>query len=224
MGVIQEIADFMWNAMVAPQGSNGKMRRSLDNYMDDPTPFGPKTLIDLYLMLPNDQKTAFLGMLANVSPANVPLYMVAGMSEAQKVRFYGAIMPVIANRMIPMFVSQAIDVVRECPTASRKEMSDAIELRTKDWLRGYIDLAERIKAEELKSKRDRKADPKTARRNVEICDLRKRDPKHWTQGQLAKKFKVSSQAIRKILGQETKWRRLAAEDLGDPENPPPRTN
>lgn len=68
--------------------------------------------------------------------------------------------------------------------------------------RMLVDLANRLKR--------RRSDPQTIRRNVEICDLRKHDARKWTQGRLGKKYHVTTRAIRKILADEEKWRKLAA--------------
>jgi hypothetical protein len=66
-----------------------------------------------------------------------------------------------------------------------------------------------IETERLKQRRNRKSSPATIHRNIEICDLRRQNPKHWSQGRLAKKYKVTDRMIRSILKQERKWRRLA---------------
>jgi hypothetical protein len=38
-----------------------------------------------------------------------------------------------------------------------------------------------IQKAQIKQVRDRKSDPQTIMRNVEICDLRHRDPREWSQ-------------------------------------------
>ena len=59
------------------------------------------------------------------------------------------------------------------------------------------------------AKRNRKPDPETIRRNVEICDLRK-DRQRWSIKKLAKKYGVSDRYITKVTGAEEMWRKLAA--------------
>ena len=59
---------------------------------------------------------------------------------------------------------------------------------------------------QLLANRNRKSDPKIIMRNVEICDLRQRDSKTWTQGKLAKQYGIKPSTIREILKQEIKWR------------------
>jgi hypothetical protein len=57
--------------------------------------------------------------------------------------------------------------------------------------------------------RNRRSDPETIRRNVEICDLRKQDRKLWSLGRLAGKYGVTKRAISFVLEEEDKWRQLA---------------
>jgi hypothetical protein len=60
-----------------------------------------------------------------------------------------------------------------------------------------------------KQKRDRKSSPAIVRRNLEICDLRRLNPDHWSQARLAQKYKITKRAVQKILADEEKWRRQA---------------
>jgi hypothetical protein len=57
--------------------------------------------------------------------------------------------------------------------------------------------------------RNRRSSPEIIRRNVEICDRRKQDRKHWSLVRLARTYKVSKRTITKVLKEEDKWRRLA---------------
>jgi hypothetical protein len=62
-----------------------------------------------------------------------------------------------------------------------------------------------------KAQRDRKSDPDTIRRNVELCDLRKQNEKLWSYRRLAKHFKITPQNVGLILKEEDKWRKLASD-------------
>src|SRR3990167_5639796 len=53
--------------------------------------------------------------------------------------------------------------------------------------------------EQVRKLKRRKSSPRTICRNVEICDLRKGDPRKWSQGKLANRYKVSARLIRKVL-------------------------
>jgi len=57
--------------------------------------------------------------------------------------------------------------------------------------------------------RNRKSASKTVRRNLEICELRKKDRKTWSMRNLARKYGMKWQSIQNILTNEAKWRRLA---------------
>ena len=56
----------------------------------------------------------------------------------------------------------------------------------------------------------RGSSPKTIRRNVEICDLRKKDAKHWSHTQLGRKYGMNKRSVSRILKNEEKWRELAS--------------
>jgi AraC-like DNA-binding protein len=57
--------------------------------------------------------------------------------------------------------------------------------------------------------RNRRSDPETVRRNVEICDRRKLDKKTWTLGTLSQHYGISRQYVARIIKEEERWRRLA---------------
>jgi len=74
----------------------------------------------------------------------------------------------------------------------------------------FYDTTEKLAKARVKEDRDRKSNPKTVRRNLKICDLRKQDAGKWTLGRLAKEYGITRQTVVRILNQEAKWRRLAA--------------
>jgi hypothetical protein len=77
-------------------------------------------------------------------------------------------------------------------------------------VRTVLALAEDQAALEMKmAARNRRSSPEIIRRNVEICDRRKQDRKHWSLVRLARTYKVSKRTITKVLKEEDKWRRLA---------------
>jgi hypothetical protein len=57
--------------------------------------------------------------------------------------------------------------------------------------------------------RNRKSAEATIRRNIEICDLRKKDPKTWSFRRLARKYEIRWQSVQRIVAAEPKWRDLA---------------
>lgn len=62
---------------------------------------------------------------------------------------------------------------------------------------------------DAKEARDRKSDPAIVRRNVEICDLRRLNPKKWSFTTLAKKFDLPKSSIQLIVRTEAEWREKA---------------
>jgi hypothetical protein len=57
----------------------------------------------------------------------------------------------------------------------------------------------------------RKSSPETVRRNVEICERRKKDRKTWSLRNLARKYNLRYQSVQKIVNSEAKWRKLASQ-------------
>ena len=75
----------------------------------------------------------------------------------------------------------------------------------------FTTVISKAEAAKLKAERDRKSDPDTIQRNVEICDLRKQDPKKWSHRMIGRKYALTPQAVAKILKEESKWRQLGAQ-------------
>ena len=110
---------------------------------------------------------------------------------------------------LPISLQEARKVARENPSISDEEFDKDLLRRVSDYMERYDRGIGEREAAKLKAKRDRKPDQKIAIRNVEICDLRRQDPRLWSQGRLAKKFKVGVRYIRKVLVEETEWRAKA---------------
>jgi hypothetical protein len=105
----------------------------------------------------------------------------------------------------------ARQLARENPEISDEEFDRLFNEQMKQVMEGYNRVIGEREQAKLKKQRDRKSDSETVRRNVEICDLRKRDPKKWSLAMLGRKFDLSKQAVKRILDEESKWRRLAAQ-------------
>lgn len=57
-------------------------------------------------------------------------------------------------------------------------------------------------------RRNRRSAPETIARNIVICDLRRENPRLWSQGTLGMKFSIDRRTVRRILKEEDKWRCL----------------
>ena len=189
-------------------GDSGKM-----SAMD---PFTPQSLFDLYSMLPDESKIQFLRLVGRSSPPTAPLMMVGEMSRIQQVQFFDHLRQRMGERVMPQLVAMAIDMVRAAPDGSREALCVELEKRFHAKVHETVRLFEEVAEKKMKAKRDRKSAPDTIKCNVEICELRRRDPKHWSQGKLAKKFGITARAVRAIIADEAKWRsQLPTESEGD---------
>jgi hypothetical protein len=182
---------------------------------------GLQAVLDSFRALPADDRRDFFQSIAGEIPVESALVLFGNMPLSERERFIQKIVDEVVGRVMPAVIITGIHVLQEKPELAGKELEKLVAKHHAEELvkasQQVSQMYKSFEAARLKAKRDRKSAPATVRRNVEICNLRKRDPKHWSQGQLAKKFKVSSPAIRKILKDEAKWRRLAADqDTGEP--------
>jgi hypothetical protein len=67
-----------------------------------------------------------------------------------------------------------------------------------------------VQADRLLSRRNRKSAPATVRRNIEICDLRRKDQRTWSFRRLSNKYGITYQSIQRIIRDESKWRKLGS--------------
>jgi len=174
--------------------------------MDDIT---PQSIVDRFLLLSAANRIEFGKLLGRELTAELAHLICGRLQPIEFQRFVDMIMDETWRSTLPSMVNAAIRISRESP-----------ELQGEDFERAIVDFHVRelqlisrdsvkIETDKLKQQRNRKSSPKTIRRNIEICDLRRRDPKHWSHGRLAKKFGVTDRMIRSVLTQEKKWRRLA---------------
>ncbi|HEV3146659.1 MAG TPA: hypothetical protein VGZ47_22425 [Gemmataceae bacterium] len=171
----------------------------------------PKTLVDFYSMFTKEQKDEFLVRLGKVSTPYVPLRILCELSPAQQLEFSNRSTAVYFHILMPIIVQQARKLVREQPQLPDEQFDKELDTRVRALIDIYIKEAASIERDQIKQKRDRKSDPETIRRNVEICDLRKKDPTTWTQCKLAKHFKIKAPSIRKVLKHEDEWRKKASQ-------------
>ncbi len=95
------------------------------------------------------------------------------------------------------------------PRSHFKPMIDLLLKTLRAASQAPVDVILREEIAHRKRQRDRKSDPAIIRRNLEICGLRKQDPKKWSLKALAKKYRKSFRTITLVLGEEDKWRELA---------------
>lgn len=170
----------------------------------------PQEVFDKYLLLSPSEMGEFLRMVGSVSSADAAWVLVSSFGPIERDRFTTAVFNEMFSQFFPVVFRTAREVAKENRDISDDEFDAELYKRVAQLQAEYDQAIGEREATKLKAKRDRKPDPETIRRNVEICDLRKTDKRHWSQGRLAKKYHITTRAIRSILKDETKWRKLAA--------------
>jgi hypothetical protein len=184
----------------------------LTRYMEQRMePVTPQVVFDLYALLSNEQQIAFLKLLGRASTAEVPFMINGELTIGEQQRYAEMIGDTAIAHLMPVLAAAALTAVREFPNATNAEIEQAIVRAAEKSFQEYDDHVSEIEQAKLKSKRDRKPDPETIRRNVEICNLRKHDKKTWTHGKLAQRYKMKKQTVARILKAEAKWRQNASQ-------------
>ncbi len=181
-------------------------------------PVSGAVLYDLYRLLPSEEANTFHELLGKNVIAETVYLIAAHLDFTQQQRFGAMVTRSTRAVFGPLLMKEVLDVVRAMPNATDAEVSAIAGKRFDEAKAIYNELIANVERRKLKAARERKSDPETIRRNVEICRLRNVNPKHWSQGRLAKHFKITPRAIRKILAVESKWRKLYMTLL--PESPP----
>ena len=166
----------------------------------------PQKVLDHFYLLSPAEKTKFIRLLGHVSSSQSVYAMFEELHPIDRQEFLDLAFQELAGQFMPFAIQHAIRIARERPDLSdadfEKELRAAVKRSTDTFSR---EIGER-EAAKLKAARDRKPSLSIAERNVEICDLRRKDPRHWSQGRLAKKYKLDVRTIRKILTEENEWR------------------
>jgi hypothetical protein len=170
----------------------------------------PQGLLDIFWMLPNEERKEFLRLLGDSSPADVPFLIALGLEKTEVARFVEMVYFQIFPRIVPIVIQHGIQLLRENPAAPTEELQREIEARIAEYHTEYDQVIGKRERAALKAKRDRKSDAATVTRNLEICNLRQHNRRHWSYAALAKKYGGTPQNIKKILDNEPKWRREAA--------------
>ena len=188
-------------------------------------PISPAALRELFLALDEEQKAEvlrdlyralqtrlqhdFLELIARDMPAEMLFFIVHCLSVFEQKRFtdmvHNGLNPIVSS----LALGNAIDVVRNAPTDTREELAAELGERMRQTVENIEGHAQRLEEVKLKRKQDRKPDPDTIRRNVEICDRHRQDPKKWNKKRLAREYAVTDRYIRGVIKEEAHWRRQA---------------
>ncbi len=170
----------------------------------------PDDLYQHYKLLTPHERYEFLHQAAMIETADSVDVFLGGLPSAQREEHLRREVHFLYSVLLPTMMVDAIDILHKTPDIEFDALLDQIRHKDREFHGVSFDSIEALTERRLKTARDRKSKPETIRRNVEICDLRLKDAKTWTQGKLAKKYKLTPQGIRKILAEDTKWRQLAA--------------
>lgn len=174
-------------------------------------PFTPQALFDLYSMLPNEGKTAFLKMVGRISTAHAPFMIVNELPALEKYRFSELVFQPLTSQLFPILEREARRIARDNPGMPDNEFDKQLHESVKGLVEKYSAEIAEVERASLKERRDRHSDPEIVKRNIEICDRRKQDRRRWSIGKLARAYDLSHRAITLVLKDESKWRRLGQE-------------
>ena len=167
----------------------------------------PRAIFDLYTSLSDEDKVAFLRLLGRTMSVQGFAVVFDSMPILLQLEWAARFQRQFIADVLPGLLLDAIRAGREYPQAEEPELAKLAQQKSAEFHEHIRALVEA----RVKQARDRKSDPEIVRRNVEICDLRKQDRQKWSLGMLGKKYDLTKQAIKKILEEEDKWRRLAGE-------------
>jgi hypothetical protein len=171
--------------------------------------FTARAVIDLFDSLPANERLTFFKLLGQrLRGEDVP-DITSEMPIAERVKYSQGYLGQLIQVMIPVLSEAVARKALELPGSTLAELAKATHDDAVAMFVQYAEAVGKAESAKLKDQRDRKPDPETIQRNVEICDLRKSDPKKWSQNRLARKFDVTRQYVQRVLKEEGEWRKLA---------------
>jgi hypothetical protein len=173
--------------------------------------FTPVALRDLYLTFSKDDRHVFLKLIASHCTGYEPLMMLDELPRAELWKYNSNVFGSLIQTALPILLKHARKLAKEHPSLTDEEFERQLETMVTQFVQNERDAVSELVREQIKKSRDRKSDPETIRRNVEICDLRKQNKKTWSQEKLAKKYEVTKQYISNVLKDEEKWRKFLSE-------------
>ena len=170
-------------------------------------PATARFLVDQFTHLDAEQRREFLVLFSGTIAANEAHLIFTGLDPPEKMRFAELTTQPIAVKFFHILLQEAIRIARERAPIRDDDFDRLLHEQVRELLEGQSKDMEELERAELKEKRERKSDVKTIRRNVEICDLRR---KNWSLKKLAGRFGMKYQTVQIIVKDEAKWRKLAA--------------
>lgn len=170
----------------------------------------PREVIDKYLDLTVEDQKEVIRALGGMLRAEAIYGMMLEMNIAERLRLQDLLFEDLAGAYFLTLIQQARQIAKEMQGLPDEEFAQTVLERFSKSQEEIRQSIRETEATKLKAARDRKPDLEIAKRNIEICDLRRQDKRHWSQGRLAKKYDLDQRTIRKILKEELTWRRIVA--------------
>lgn len=172
------------------------------------TAISPQQVVDAIMSFSPTQRDEFIRLLAEVCPHEMPRAIIRYFPVAKREEMFGELYSKAFRRVLPVCYQHAREILSMNPSISDDEFHKDIHAKVEKFVMDTKSQAAQQEKEILESKRNRKPDPKTIRRNVVICKLNDEKP-NLTYGQLGKQFNLSPSSIRDILEERSKWFSLA---------------
>ena len=169
----------------------------------------PQSVLDLFWRLTDEERDNFIRLLGKDLTAEAAYAQTGQLDTIEHGRYVDMLLDATWRSILPSMVNAAIRITREHPNLTGGPLEEAVFRFHQHEMSMMGQDMRTQEAERLREKRNRKSSPETIRRNLEICNFRKQNAKHWSHGRLARKFGVTDRAIRSVLKQEAKWRHLA---------------
>src|SRR4051812_42169289 len=94
----------------------------------------PKAVFDLYCLLSNDDKCAFIRLLGQSSTAESARLHMSNLSHKEQARFAEMMLPEFAETVYPVVLQAACQVARSQPNLTGTELQEAADRAVKEKL------------------------------------------------------------------------------------------
>ncbi len=175
----------------------------------------PRVILDLFLALSDEQQEEFLRLFAGACSVDAPLFIVSQLPKARQFELSGRMHEQVIKILMPIAIDRAWELLKERPDVPLEQFRTELKDRITKWVEALGEEMAELERDKVTAQRNRKSNPETIRRNIEICDRRKLNPSLWTLGKLAKEYGIKRSTVQGILNDEPKWRQLNAEALGN---------
>lgn len=162
----------------------------------------PVMLRDLIKLLQTDQRKILMRLVGSEIVKGDYVELVSQLKPEVKEQVYEMHYGAFTKHLYPMMLDKAVKACREMAHISDDEIKDAMTKHAAQLMGVMRDAA----FEEVNTQRNRKSDPETIRRNIEMLDKRRSDSKTWSYAKLGDHYGVSKEYARDVIKAEGHWR------------------